>query len=472
MTPAAVSSDLAPAVARRLGRLSLDDVPADVLAAAKLHVLDALGVALAAAAARPELARGLGRFGTGTSTVIGHAARLAAPDAALMNGMLTHSLEFDDTHVASVIHGSAVVVPAALAVGEREGASGADLLAAVIAGWELLIRLGLASPGRFQAAGFQTVAVAGPFASAVVAARLSGSGSGVLADALGIAGSQASGTFEFLADASSVKAMHPGWAAHSGILAVDLARMGVTGPHSVFGGRFGFFRTFAGDDEGAARLEALLEDVGTRWLLPEAAFKLYPCCHYIHSFLECAEQLVRDGLRPQEIGEITLRVPVEEAPIVCDPWARKQEPVSDYDARFSLPVCLAAMLQRGSLDAAGFAGLARDPDVLALARRMRHEPWEGSGFPARFPAAMEVVTTDGRTLTAAVDEVRGGAARPLSADDVRAKFRANAAPLLGARRAEELVGRIDALESGTARAVGALLRPDAAAQRDHETEAG
>jgi 2-methylcitrate dehydratase PrpD len=434
-----MTAPLAERLAEWVLSLSYSDIPAEVVQAVRAHTLDALGVAIAASAS-PEAARRPGAFRAGTdSTVIGHPERRSAADAALLNGMLIHSLEYDDTHIPSVIHGSAVVVPAAMAVGERAGASGEDVIAAIVIGWELLIRFGLASPGGFQAAGFQVTAVAGSFAASAIAARLLGLSPVELTNALGINGSQASGTFEAVASGASVKAMHPGWAAHAGIIAADLARCGVTGPATVLEGRFGLFNAYAHDGDAGDRLADLLGDFGQMWYSPEAAFKLYPCCHYIHTFLECAQSLVADGLRLDEIERVECRVPPEEAPIICDPWEAKQRPTTAYQARFSLPFCLAAVLRHGRLTEDLLAASIDDPDVLRLAARISWLPWVDSGFPGRYPAAVTVHKACGEATSAEVADVLGSPARPASLEAVMNKLRGNIQGKLSERQIARLI---------------------------------
>ncbi len=432
--------------------LTLDAVPDDVIAAAKDHFLDALGVGLAAASLAEGGALGdsVARLGAGGgSTGLGRAEPLPAAQAALLNGALIHSLEYDDTHMAAIVHGSAVLAPAALAVAEAENASGRAMLVAYVAGWEVFARLGLAAPGAFQARGFQITAVGGPFVSALASASLLGLSVEQTISAQGIAGSQASGVFEYLAEGATVKSLHPGWAAHGGIVAAELARGGMTGPSSIFDGRFGFYRVFAGDDDAPGRLGTLFGDLGRRWHLSEVALKAYPCCHYIHPFLECLTGLMADGLRADEIASIRCHVPPEEAPIICDPWARKQAPETGYDAKFSLPYCLAVLLVDGRIDVGTFAA-APGAEAMALAKRIDWSPLDGTGFPERFAARIEVDTLAGDTLRAHVDDVRGGPARPLARAEVEAKFRANAGRALRSDAIEAVLGETLGLDNAVA----------------------
>lgn len=457
---------LSHAIAEFARGLRFEDIPPSVVQSAKDHVLDALGVGLAASSLRfavgvRDAAAALGRGAE--SSALGFAERLPAPSAALLNGTLIHSLEFDDTHIASVVHGSSVIVPAALAVAEREGRSGRDLLRAVVIGWEVFVRLGLAAPGRFQARGFQITAVGGPFVAALIGATLLDAGAAQAVAALGIAGSQSSGVFEYLADGSTVKALHPGWAAHAGVCASYLARGGMTGPASIFDGRFGFYTTFGGDGEGASRLGDLVGTLGQRWHVPEVSIKAYPCCHYIHPFLECLGQVLHEGVAADDIAEIRCEGPREEAAVICDPWERKLRPASGYEAKFSLPYCLGALLADGAVDVSTFDLDAPAPKALAGASRVTWTPQDGTDFPRRFPGRLEVRTESGRRFGAEVADVRGGPARPLSAAEIRSKFRKNAARRLdiGAVAAIEAeIDRLDASQSlaGFSRALGSPIR--------------
>lgn len=453
------------AAARRIARfatgLRLADIPGPVVEAAKLHFADALGVGLAAStvplsAPWTEAAGRIG--GVGPATALGRAEGLSATAAALANGALIHSLEYDDTHVRSVVHGSAVAAPTALAAAEAARAGGERLLAGYVAAWEVMIRLGLAAPGAYQANGFQVSAVGGALGAAAGAAGVAGLDEDRAVAALGIAGSQASGLMAFLEDGSTVKALHPGWAAHTGVAAAELARAGMTGPESILEARFGFLATFARDPQAPDRLDRLLADLGEAWHLPEAAFKLYPCCHYIHPFLEATEAL-SGGVSREEIAGITCHVPPPMAPLICEPWERRQHPASGYDGKWGLAYCLAALLTTGRVAVETFA---RPPDaaVVAFARRIDWQPMERHDFPARFEALVEMRLADGTTRSRRVDSVRGDADRPIGRAEVEAKFLDNAGRALAPGPAARLLEGCMALEgaAGLDSLTGALRR--------------
>jgi 2-methylcitrate dehydratase PrpD len=415
-----LSSGLAAAAVR-----AVDQVPDDVARAGRLHLLDSLAVGLLGARRGPVqgLRRIADRAGTGPASVIGSSARVPAPVAALLNGAAVHALEYDDTHVASVMHGSATLTGAALAAAQEAGAGGARLVSAYVVGWEVLVRLGLASPGTLQARGFQTTSAAGPFAAAVVSVLLHGDRDR-LVDALGIAGSQPGGTFGFLAGGDTVKAVQPAWAAHAGLWAADLARAGVTGPDGVLDGPYGFYRLYADDPGAPDRLRSHLADLGSVWHLPDAAYKLVPCCHFIHPFVEALGDLRDRGLRAEDVDAIHLSVPAGAVPVVAEPWPERQRPATGHDVRWSLPYVLAGLLVDGTVDLDLFDAPIGGPRA-DVAARMTYEVWEDSGFPERFPARVRVTTRSGEVLHAEVDDVRGGAGRPVTTATVLAKVADN-----------------------------------------------
>ncbi|WP_144631625.1 MmgE/PrpD family protein [Bordetella genomosp. 13] len=413
--------------------LRLADVPSEVAALARLHVADALGVGLGAASVpvHRRMLQGLiaGQPAASGATVLGFSTAVPAATAALFNGMSIHSLEYDDTHMGSIVHGSAVVVAAVLAAAEEAGRDMDEVVRLVVAGWELLVRLGEAAPGDFQRRGFQVTSVGGVVVAALLAALARGASAETAVQAMGIAGSQGGGIFEFLSNGSRVKAMHPGWAAHGGLWAASLAQAGLTGPLTVLEGRHGVFRAYADAPEAGARLAQSLDTLGSRWALAEAAFKFHPCCHYIHPYLECAQQLHAQA-QGQEIVAAHCKVAAGAALVIAEPWATKQAPRDSNDAKYSLPYCVALALLGRPVDLAAMTGSGLDADAVALAARIDAEPWRDSGFPQRFAADLSVRLADGRRLQAGVPQVRGSAERPADADQVRAKFMANAAGVL------------------------------------------
>jgi 2-methylcitrate dehydratase PrpD len=457
---------LARRLAKRLRSLRAASIPEEVREAGKLHLLDAVGVGLAAAgtgAGRPYLEAAFGLGGDGPASILGSGGGFAPATAALANGSLIHALEYDDTHTASIVHGSSVIAAAALAAAEGTRASGDDLLTAYIVGLEALIRIGLAAPGRFQARGFHVTSVGGSMAAALVGATLLGLDEDGAVDAMGIALSQASGVFEFLANGSTVKSLHAGWAAHAGLVAAELARSGLRGPETAFEGRFGLFRQFAGDAEAAERFARGIATLGEVWHLPQVAFKFYPCCHYIHPFLEALD-LALEQAPDSAVESIVCEVPPGAALVICEPWARKLAPESGHEARYSLPVALAARLVDGAVTPATFDTIPR-PQILSRATCVSTRKMNDAQFPQRFEARLHVRFADGRRVSTYVEDVFGGTRRPPSREAVLAKFRANAT-LAGADEAAALEAAILSIE---ARSIGDVTRALRAVRRERTT---
>jgi 2-methylcitrate dehydratase PrpD len=376
--------------------------------------------------------------GIGNATALGLAAPMSAAAAALRNGALMHSLEYDGTHTESVTHAGSVVVPAALAVAEEAGASGSEFLRAFALSWEVFVRLGLAAPGRFGKRGFQFTAVGGPFAAALAAGLVMGLDAERITNALGIAGSQAGGLMEFVHDGATVKALHTGWPAHAGIIAARLAEVGMTGPATILEGPHGFYQAYIADREAPARLRHHLGTLGVHWHLNEAALKMHATCHYIQPFLECFEVLFQQGLDAREVASIHCEVPPGEESLICEPWAEKLRPVSAYQAKFSLPYALGALLTDGAVSVDTFEGPAR-PEVCAAAARVSWSPMADGDFPRRFGARLTMTTRSQQKVSAHVEDVRGTAGRPLAEGEAVDKFLACARRALAHDAPEQVI---------------------------------
>jgi len=444
----------------KLRSLQPTAIPADVRDAAKLHLLDAIGVGFAAAATgagTPYLKAARLLSGAGPATIFGSDEGYTAATAALANGGMIHGLEYDDTHPASIVHGSSVLAATALAAAEGAGASSDALLLAYIKGWEVLIRMGLAAPGKFQAQGFQITSVGGTLAAAIVAADLFGFDEEQTVHAVGIALSQSSGVFEFLTNGSTVKSLHAGWAAHGGVTAATLAAAGLTGPATAFEGKFGLFRRFAADEGAAARFSDSIETIGAAWHLPQAAFKFYPCCHYIHPFIEALDIALR-GNPDRHIQTILCEVPPGATALISDPWERKLAPQSGHEARYSLPIALAARLVEGRVTPASFAD-APGLDVVAKARCISAREMRDADFPDRFEARIHVTFADGATREIYVDDVFGGPRRPASREAILNKFRANVAALGEEQDVRAIEDAVLADDDASISALTRALRP-------------
>lgn len=425
--------------------LRFGELPERVRAAASRHILDALGTAVAAArtgAAAPAVTVAAKLGGPPEATVIGRPGRLGATAAALANGVLIHALDFDDTHAGGLVHATAPVLPAALAVGEQTGASGAEVLTAVVAGMETICRLGAVVPHGFHARGLHATMTCGVPAAALTASRLYGLTPDRTVHAIGIAGSQAGGLLEFLNSGASTKQMHPGFAAHAGVLAARLAAAGATGPATVIEGEYGLFGALIGRP-GAG--PAALAELGERWEITRITVKPYPVCQLSHAALDAAAKLrprLPDGTG--RIAEIVVEIHPDAAQAVCGPG--KDRPPSAYAAKFSMPWCVAALLIDGALTTATFDDLDR-PEVTALAGLVRHEPVAFAGAAADQPGRVRARLDDGTWLPAEVPRSGGGPDDPGIGRLVRAKAVANFGGGPAAEDLADLIGELAGLPS-------------------------
>ncbi|MEV0973532.1 MmgE/PrpD family protein [Microtetraspora glauca] len=415
-------------------RLRPDDVPGDVRDAACRHLLDGFGTALAAGrtgAAAPALAVARGLGGAPESALLGTGERGSAVAAALATGTLVHALDFDDTHAGGLVHATAVVLPAALAVGEQVGASGAEVLAAAVAGYETVCRVAAAAPHAFHAHGLHATMTCGVLSAAVVAARLLRLGPETTVDALGIAGSQAGGLLEFLSTGASTKQLHPGFASASGILAARLAAAGASGPDSVLEGPHGLYAALAGRTVDAA---SVTRGLGETWETTRVGIKPYPACQLMHATLDAVAEAMRAaGIQRIEAAEAAGLVEViadvhpDSASIVCEPADRKVAPRTPYDAKFSLPWSVAALLLDGEVTLGTYApGSLERPEAAALATRVRTVVTPGEGVAADAHGRVLLRFADGREIEGRVPRSVGGPDRPLGDDALHAKFTANA----------------------------------------------
>jgi 2-methylcitrate dehydratase PrpD len=440
--------------------VSYDSIPVEVRARAKAFTLDLVGITLRArhdAESTPAMIAAAGRLGLagGACTVIGDAAGYAPPGAAMLNGTLAHSLDFDDTHASGSLHPSAPITPAAFAAAEMAGAGGRELIAAIVAGYETQIRLSLAlDPAAHYDRGFHPTATCGAFGAAAAAGRLLGLDAEGHVHAFGIVLSMAAGSMQFLVNGAWTKRSHVGHAAMCGLIAATLAREGYKGAADAIEGKWGFLHAYA----PAANGSKVVEQLGRRWETLRIAVKPFPSCRYSHAALDGILQLAGEhGIRAQDVEEVAVGLPEPGWKLIGNPEAAKQSPKSVVDGQFSMAFCAAVALRTGGFAWDDYGRHLADGETLALCRKVRTrvDPRAQADFPAEMSASVRIKTTRGDFETY-VRVPKGEPENFLSIAELRAKFDGLVAPYLSARRRGELADAILALDE--ARDIGALLR--------------
>jgi len=388
-------------------------------------LIDVAGLCVAARHTDYVRAALAGWEANGACTALGHARALDAAGAAFVNGTAAHGEDFDDTFEGGPVHAGAVVVPAVLAVCEREKLSGEAALRGIAVGVELMCRASLVAPKLIHKAGFHPTAVLGAMAAAAAAATSLALSKQRFVNALGIAGSMAGGIIEYLAEGAWTKRLHPGWAAQSGIRAADLARQGFVGPRTVFEGTHGLYHGFAHTTQGD--WGRLVDGFGSRWISESLAFKVYACGTMTHPYIDCAVRLSRKTTA-EDIVEIVCEAAEGTVHRLWEPLAAKQRPPNAYAAKFSQPYCIAAgfVLGHAGLDALTEERV-RDPRLLALAAKVRYEVDPDNPYPDEFTGHVKLVLKNGAAVEERQDHFRGGAHEPLSRGDLEEKFRLNCA---------------------------------------------
>jgi 2-methylcitrate dehydratase PrpD len=463
-------TDITRQIARFVSETSYDALPAQVRDRAKALSLDMVGIAVRArhdAESTPPMLAAVSRLGLagGACTVIGDAAGYAPAGAAMVNGTLAHSLDFDDTHAPGSLHPSAPIVPAALAAAEMSGADGKTVIAAAVAGYEVQIRLALAlDPAAHYDRGFHPTATCGAFGAAAAAGRALQLDEDGYANAFGIVLSMSAGSMQFLVNGAWTKRSHVGHAAMCGLIAATLAREGYQGAAEAVEGKWGFLHAYAPAADPAKAVDGL----GRQWETMRIAVKPYPSCRYTHAAVDGILALAREhGIQAGEVDEVSVGLPEAGWKITGDPEPAKQSPKSVVDGQFSMAFCAAVALRGGGLAWDDYARHLGDPATLALCKKVRTrvDPKVQADFPAEMSASLRIRTGRGAFETY-VRTPKGEPANFLSAAELRAKFDGLTGPYLSARRRDELANALLAIEQ--AKDIGSVLRltrPDQAIGR-------
>jgi 2-methylcitrate dehydratase PrpD len=426
-------------------RLRAEDLPPATVHAVRRHMLDTLGAALAGVRQpEPEAALAATRIAYGDSgpaLLWGRTETAAPAAAALVNGTAAHALELDDA--SGCDHSGAVVVPAVLAaLPLAAGAGEGDLIAGVVIGYDLGRRM-LEASGGYDAhnnAGWHSTGTCGVFGAAAAVARLLACDEATTRNALGIAGSFASGTWAFMSDGAMTKRLHPGHAAASGLLAVLLARAGMTGPAAALDAPWGgFLPTYAGDK---ACWSALTTSLGKDWRIHRSSIKPYASCRGTHAAVDAMLKLRSEGASPENLAAIRVNV----HPTIVR-MCGATEVSTLLDAQMSLPYALAVALVRGGADLPMFSqAVRRDHAVLEQARRV--EVVESAEPMSNVAAELVLDFRDGGQRRLRVDVPVGSATNPLPDDGVIAKYRSLATPIIGPEAAIQLEDAVLKLGKG------------------------
>ena len=425
--------------------LALGDLPPDVIARSRTCLLEAIGCGIFGSTqlwSRIALAEMAAEGAPGGCTVLGTSRTLAAPAAALVNGTAIHGFELDDLIAESITHPAACVIPAALAAGEAVGASGARLVEAIVAGYEVMHRVGLALGTEPAKRGFHTTSLVAPVACAVSAGKMMQLDLDQLYSAVGLACSAASGVKSFAAGRGGgmVKRLHLGRSAEAGVRSAQLAARGFLGPPFALDSRFGLLEVFGGAGADASKLT---HELAQNWAIRDVWFKVFPICGWIQSVVMLLSEA--RGAQRLSIGDIRrVRIGVSE-------YAAKNNgepaPVDTMGAQYSIPYCAAVALLGEPRDPRSFlVDAVNDPTTRALAAKVEIviDPAIEAVYPRQFGASMRLELADGRTVERTVMECHGTPADPCTEQEHLDKFRWLAGTVLPASAVGELATLIEA----------------------------
>ncbi len=446
-------------LARFCTEISLERLPTAVVDRARFLVLDLVGNIVRArhdaesTSSFLAATRAMG-LAAGNAGVFGDSARYTPAGAAFLNGALAHSLDFDDTHAAGSLHPGAPVIPAALAAGEMVGAAGADVLAAIVAGYEVTCRVALALPaGEHYDRGFHPTATCGAFGAAAAAARVFGLDAAGVEGAFGTVLSQCAGSLQFLVNGAWTKRFQVGWAAMNGLMAATLVREGFVGAAEALEGRYGFMRAYAPDPVP----ERAVRDLGGVYELMNTAVKPYPSCRYGHAGIDAALALRAElGLKPEEIESVVLGLPRSGMMLIGLPADKKADPRNVVDGQFSGPFVIACALATGAMGWDSYQ-LLQDAVVRGLLGKISCEldPEIEAEFPANMSGKVSIAAR-GQSFVRKVVVPKGEPSNFLSEAELRAKFSGLAEAVLGSERTARLAAEVLAINRLAG--VGSLMR--------------
>lgn len=449
------------ALARFASELRFEQLPTEVIERTKLLFMDLSGIIvrsqdLDSTLAMKEALRELD-LDKGDIQVLGSTERWRPQAAALLAGAAAHSLDFDDTHAPAQLHPGAPVIAAALAAAQMVGADTRALITAIVAGYEVMIRVALGLPVLLHGQrGFHPSATVGVFGATAAAGNLLGLDPTQMEHAFGTALSESAGTGQFAVNGAWTKRFHVGNAAAGGVLAATLARRGYTGATQALEGREGFFNLYSPDPQP----EKAMQGIGTEWEILRSGLKPYPCCRGIHAPLDAVMKLhAAHSIDISRIESVRVGMANRSLFVVGEPQARRRNPQNVVDCQFSTHLCLSIALKHRRMGWDDYEPALADPEIRALMQRIDvYEDAEcEKNFPTAFSGVVEIRTTDGQTWKEFVYAPRGEPETMLTPAELRAKFSLLVRDALGDRGELALFDAIQGMDAGTP--VSALFVP-------------
>lgn len=405
--------------------LKFSRIPEEVVDRAKYFFLDFIGVACRGSGAdsSKSMYRFVREMGRGNGVIIGTKDRAPYLYSALANGTAGHAIEMDDVNNEASLHPGVVVFPSALATGEMIGSSGRTFIEAAVTGYEVMVRLGKAlKPKNSYERGFHPTGTCGTFGSSVTASKIMGLKEEKITSAMGIAGSQAAGSMEYLAQGAWTKRFHAGWSAHSGMVAGLLAQKGFRGPVSIIEGRDGFLHAYS----NGADASKVLEGIGSGFEILHTSIKPHACCRYMQPPIDAILKIITENnLKPNQVEKVKLGLLSAGATLIAEPAEMKYDPRSIVDAQFSMPfgAAVALLYRRAGLKEFQLSRI-RSEDVKAMMKKVEYavDPELDKTFPRQWCATAEVFTNDGNRYFTKIEYPKGDPENPLSWEEVIEKF--------------------------------------------------
>ena len=440
--------DLTYDLAGNVAKVKYDDLPEDAVEITKKFILDTLATTLAGSSA-PGCEIVVNQVkdwgGKEESTILVYGGKAISENAALANSMMAHALDLDDTHDEAVIHSYVSVLPAALAMAERDGGvNGKNLITAVTLGVDLMCRLGLASFGHDWVYS-STMAY---FGATVAAGKILGLNKDELHHAMGIAYSQCAGNLQCIKDGGLVKRMQPAFAARAAILSSILAQNGITGATEVFEGQFGFFPSY---HRGKYAREAAVKELGRVFEGVNSSIKLYPCCRYTHGSIDATLNIVKENdISPDDVVEVVSHVAQDAYNLVGKPFEIRESP--QVDAQFSIPYTVSVAIAKKNVFIDDFfeEKIKGDTQVLQLANKVRVVVDQEPIAKGLTPCVVDIKTKDGKVYSERIEILRGDPRKPVSMEEVAQKFRrcaAFSAKPISKENIEAIIRTVSNLES-------------------------